>query len=197
MSSLPAVANLGTVSVREVESVLNSVDNSVSTAEVRSLSGLTLTCKDDLALSSTAGNVVITSSAPVRFESDVVVEGVVSDLATDSLKVGSKTINLNKRSDASDVNASGSGILVCGTDYASYESSNGAQGSKTSISILWTNTGNTEQWVLKGGDLSFSKVLSNGDVCTFTFASLDSGDLVLKRTIGSQTSQMLAYWETL
>ena len=195
--SLP-LGSLGTMTVKELETAMNTISTSISTTEVVSSAGLSVSSNDDLTLTSSAGKVVVSSSSdPVTFADDVQVNGALYDSATDSLKVGSKTITVNARDDASDLNASGSGILVCGTDYASFVSSSGDSGSKTAISALWTKTGSTEQWTLNGGDLAFSKVLPSGEVCTFVFNVLDSGDMVLKRTIGSQVSQMLSYWEVL
>lgn len=197
MSSLP-LGSLGTLTVKELETAMNTISSSISTSEVVSSAGLSVTSNDDMTLTSTSGKVIVSSSSdPVTFVDDVQVNGALYDSATDSLKVGSKTITVNVRDDATDLNASGSGLLVCGTDYASFVSSQGEAGTKTAISALWTKTGSTEQWTLNGGDLAFSKILPNGELCTFAFTILESGDMVLKRTIGSQVSQMLSYWEVI
>lgn len=195
MSSYP-ISAMGSLTVKEVDTVLQSATGNISTSEVMSTTGLSVTCADDLSLNSSSGNINITSADPITFQGDVQINGVLGDSATDSLKVGSKTIDLNSRPDPSNTNASGSGLLVCGTDYATFMSTNGASGATNSISVLWTKTGSSEQWVLSGGDLSFCRTLPNGDVCTFTFSVLDSGDLVLARKIGTQVTQSLAYWET-
>lgn len=195
-SSIP-VGSLGSIKVKTIDSVLSTISTDVSTTEVISDAELNVTSLNDLTIESTAGSVIINSHNPVVFQSPLVLDGVISDFRTDSLKLTSKVVEVNKRDDATDLNASGSGLVVCGTDYAEHEATSGASGSDTSISVLWTKSGSDRQWTLKGGDLSFSKVLPNGEVCVFTFASMDSGDLVLKRQIGSQTSQMLSYWETL
>jgi hypothetical protein len=187
------LSTLGSITVKEMETATVNVGTSVATTDVRSSSYMNVTAEDDVTISSTAGRVVLQASG-IDVTSDLAVQGVIYDATSDGLKVGSKNISLNVRSDASDANASGAGIRVCGDAYAEHLNTGGVSGNPAAISALWSSA-DGGLWTLTGGHLAFTKTLSNGDECVFTFRILDSGDLVLNRKIGTQSAQALAYWQ--
>ena len=195
MSIQLSLDSLGSITVKEMESATINASSRVSTTVVRSDSHMNVIAQDDVAVKSTAGKVVLEGSS-VEMKANVVVDGLISDATTDSVKVVGKNVSLNVRPDATDVNASGSGILVCGDSYAQHVTSGGVAGNPAAISATWSNE-DGGLWTMSGGNLAFTKILSNGDECVFTFSILDSGDLVLSRKIGLQVTQSLSYWQTI
>lgn len=192
---MTSLDSLGSITVKEMETATVNAATRVSTTEVRSGSHMNITAVNDVTVSSDTGNVLLVGSN-IEMRSNVVVDGVLSDLTTDTIKVAAKNVSLNTRPDATDANASGSGILVCGDSYAQHVTSGGVAGNPAMISATWTNE-DGGVWTMSGGNLAFTKTLSNGDECVFTFAILDSGDLVLSRKIGLQVTQSLSHWQNI
>lgn len=192
---MTSLDSLGSITVKEMETATMNAATSVSTTEVRSASHLNIRAVNDVTVSSSTGKIVLDGSS-IDMNAAVVLDGVLSDATTDSIKVTGKHVTLNVRPDATDNNASGSGILVCGDSYAQHVASRGVAGNPAAISATWTND-DGGLWTMSGGNLAFTKMLSNGDECVFTFAVLDSGDLVLSRRIGLQVTQSLSHWQNI
>lgn len=195
--SARSLSSLGVLSIKEMDSVLASTTDKVFTSEVRSIATMNVGGQQDVKVRSASGDVVL--KAPrgfVRAKQDIDVSGCIGDSTDESLRFSAKTVALNSTGSATDADASGSGIYVCGSDFADYVSSAGTSGDRDSISVLWKNDGGG-LWSLKGGNLSFSKIIASGDACTFTFNITESGDMALQRTIGAGLTHSLAYWQTL
>lgn len=196
MSSRP-LWTLGNMSIKDMQAVVISATDKVSTTEVRSSSGMDIDAQQNVTVESKSGDLKLEAPAGKIFVgNDLDVQGVIGNPASDSLNFSCKAIALNATDAPTDANASGSGLYVCGKDFADFLNTSGGTGSKDSISMTW-RTDDGGVWSLKGGNLSFSKPISTGDVCKYTFNITDSGDLILQRTIGTDVTQSLAYWETM
>jgi hypothetical protein len=131
--------------------------------------------QSDLILrASSVGRIVLNGDVEV-FGSITYVDFDSNVLWDDNLIIGEcKTITIGRFPDATNLDMSGSGLLIRGTDYPT---------DSQSLSLTWNDADFNVQdpyWKLSGGDLQISRVI-DGVTFSYKFAIDGEGQLIVQR----------------
>jgi hypothetical protein len=135
----------------------------------------------------TTGNVSSAANTPftitpgngeVYIGGNLNVQGSITTVNTSSLEVSDKTITLAHADPPSNINASGSGVVIEGDAWA-------AAADSKDLSLLWhNNTGGVPYWQLSGGDFYITRKIDGVDVTYMFMIHEGTQDLILKKQVG-------------